>query len=153
MLPDNLANRSISNFWFLDVTKHCTQAANNGTSFFDQVPSAASNSSIPKPIPHLNPPTPACLNEGRRNNVMLGFLWGSLFTGLLVIFGLGILKHLRKARTIRQTRHNGAAKQEEMAEAGLGTRGCVASPVVVVGGAVNRTGDGEESRVRFARGF
>lgn len=161
MPPDNPANRSISNFWFLNVTKHCTQSANNGTSYFDQKSTPAGPPSVPTPLsavesavptPPLNPPTPACLNEGRRNNVVLAFLWGTLFIGLLSIIGLVILKHLRKARTIRQTRQNWVEQQQDIVEMGLGSRGCVASPVVVVGGAVDGTRNVEERTVRFANG-
>jgi len=86
---------------------------------------------------------------------MLGFLWGTLFIGLLAVLGLLILKHLRKARTIRQTRQNWVPqRRQDMVVAGLGARGCVASPVVVVGSAVDGAEDGEEERrVRFERGW
>lgn len=142
--PDDPANRSIANFWFLNVSKHCVQSANNGTSYLDQKASTSnslhntSTSPSTSAIPQLNPPTPECVNEGLRNNVLLGFLWGTLFIGLLCMLALVVLKHLRKARTIRETRRNWlAAQQRDMAESGLGRRGCVATPVVVMGGQVD----------------
>lgn len=155
--PDDPANRSIGNFWFLNVAKHCVQSANNGTSYLDQTantaasPTPSLNHTSPSPsatqIPQLNPSTPECLNEGRRNNVMLGFLWGTLFVGLLCVLALVILKYLRKARTIRQTRQNWLKEeQRDMAEQGLGRRGCVASPVVVMGGQVDGTTPGRSVR-------
>ncbi|KAH8594318.1 hypothetical protein B0O99DRAFT_183308 [Bisporella sp. PMI_857] len=108
VFPDQPENRKISNFWFVKAWEHCVQQVNNGTSYGhggDSLKNKLYNQTTNR-MEDLRKPDPHCLLESRRNNVLLGFLWGTLFIGLLAITVLVILKRIRKNRTLAQTKKN-----------------------------------------------